>query len=70
MSFQCLDCGHKGKQAAKGACPACGSFNLKTIGARKLEPEKTKKSLTLKSIAMTALWVYFGYLIFQKFFGE
>lgn len=70
MSFQCLDCGLKGKQAEKGACPACGSFNLKNPGSQKLTPEKNKKSLKLKSVAMTALWIYFGYLIFQKIFGQ
>lgn len=67
MSFKCLTCGFKGKKAKQGACPACGSFNIKQKRVMKLEPEENKKKLTIKSIAMTALWLYFGYMLFQRF---
>jgi len=69
MSFQCLTCGHKGKQTSQGACPACGSFKLKRKSRLKLEPEKSKKNLGLKSLAMTLLWLYLGYLTFQNLLG-
>lgn len=69
MSFRCLSCGHKGKKALQGACPACGSFNLKRADTQKLEPEKPQASQKLKSLAMTVLWLCLGYLIFQKLFG-
>ena len=70
MSLQCSTCGYKGKKSTDGACPACGSFDFKRKSRLKLEPEKNKESLGIKSIAMMLLWGYWVYLIIQKLSGE
>lgn len=62
MAYQCNDCSYNSSQGfASGSCPACGSFNIKTIRRSIIyEPEKPKKTIT-ELVIMFALW---GSIIF------
>ncbi len=64
--LHCRDCNFKGKKAVAGACPACGSRNISSI-KEKLDKVEPKKSHPLKTIAMTLLWGFFIYKIYEQF---
>ncbi len=68
MSFQCLDCGHKGKQLKQGRCPACGSALIKSLN--KMEAEKTKETQPLRLFLMVILWGVLLYKGYTTFFYE
>ncbi|MCK9505145.1 MAG: hypothetical protein M0Q95_13315 [Porticoccaceae bacterium] len=57
MSYQCLVCSYKGRHFPGGACPGCGSFNV-----RKLDnPEQPSKPVARKPYRLmlaVALWFY------------
>lgn len=65
MAFRCLTCNFKGRVADQGACPACGSFSLEPVGRFKLEPETSKKRLTVKSLVMAGLYLYLAFVVYH-----
>lgn len=56
MIYKCLDCSHEGSYFPDGACPGCGSLNirrLKTTGGKPLPARKPYRAMFA-----LALWVY------------
>ena len=63
MAYTCIDCSYKGNKFVNGACPACGSANVRgeILGAGE---EKEKKPYRL--IVAIVLWLVFVVELYRK----
>ena len=69
MSYRCIDCSYKAKKRFPGgACPACGSFKIKSNSLEKVswEPEKRRRTF-LETVLMLQLWGIIIYGAYDKF---
>ena len=64
MAYQCVDCSYKGKKFPQGACPSCGSNNIRGLKIKKDLPDKVAKPYRL--VFAAALWCYLGFEIYKK----
>lgn len=64
-SYQCIDCSYSGQTFKAGACPACGSHNIRRTGAVDDSAKKPKKS-RLRLVFAVGLWLVLAVLVYQK----
>lgn len=64
MGYQCVDCSYKGKKFVGGACPACGSNNVRreTSDAKQEKP----KVKPYRLVFAVALWLFFIVEVYKK----
>ena len=69
MAYTCYDCSYTGKaRTATGACPACGSMNIRRAGSESGDKQTTgSRRLTLALVL--GLWVYLAGHILWKLQG-
>lgn len=73
MAFKCLDCGNtSSKRFPSGACPACDSFNVRSISAaaspaaKKQKPKASKEKIAL----LIVFWALFLYGLWDNYLKE
>lgn len=59
MAYQCLDCSHRGKRFPQGACPACGSHNVRSDQSREKTLSKPRPPYVL--MFLIAVWLFVLY---------
>ncbi|WP_339669193.1 hypothetical protein [Dasania marina] len=64
MDYHCLDCSYQGKKFISGACPACGSNNIRRAQQDISTPVAKPKPYRL--IAAVALWLLFLVELYKK----
>ena len=69
MPFQCNACSFKGKQFAGGECPACGSFDIRTLGKKPAEPVVKMRS-PFRLAFLTAVWLLWAVLVYRQYLGS
>ena len=69
MTFQCKACSFKGKQFAGGACPACGSFNIRTLAKPPREPTVKMRS-PFRLAFLAAIWILWIVLVYRQYSGS
>jgi len=62
MSYQCQECGYKGRSFTGGVCPACGSYKVKS--GRPIKQTEARKPYRLA--LSIALWIYLAYALANK----
>lgn len=60
MTHKCLDCSYEGNYFPEGACPGCGSLNIRRPGGEGSKPLPKRKPY--RAILALALWIY---LVFE-----
>ena len=60
--YQCQDCTYKGKQFIAGACPGCGSKNIRKIVKQRPDEDKPAARRSYRMILAWALWAYLFYV--------
>ncbi|MCR8922450.1 hypothetical protein NO559_06680 [Dasania sp. GY-MA-18] len=68
MLYQCADCSYKGKTFNSGACPACGSNNIKRSQPDAPQAEAAKPK-PYRLIAALVLWLIFMLELYKKLAG-
>jgi len=65
MDYHCVDCSYRGKKFLSGACPACGSNNIRRINVTADDsPVPTAKPYRL--ITAMVLWLFFIVEVYRK----
>jgi predicted ATP-dependent serine protease len=63
MAYRCLSCSHKGARFPAGACPGCGSFNIRKVADKKPEPVARKP---YRLVLALVLWLYLVVEIYRQ----
>jgi len=68
--FKCFDCGNtSSKRFPGGACPACDSFNVRSLAASSAPSKKPKVSKE-KKIMLVLFWSLFLYGLWDNYLSE
>jgi DNA-directed RNA polymerase subunit RPC12/RpoP len=64
MAYHCLDCSHRGQRFPNGACPACGSHNIRSDQQRSKVLAKPRPPYVL--LLCIAIWLF---VIYRQYFA-
>ena len=65
MTYQCRMCSYTGEYFPNGACPGCGSRNIRPVSRTGGRQPRARKPYMLALCA--ALWFYLIVLLWEKF---
>lgn len=66
MAYQCRGCSYRGERFPAGACPACGSADVRSIARAPLRQTEARKPFRISFAS--ALWLLLLVLLYRQFF--